>query len=515
MKEGKGSYLAMLWLLIGSLCLGVLLLLLAPREERVSASENRMLAGAPELNRESLMSGAFSTGVEDFLIDGFFQRDQVINTADELLGVFDLRTEEQRLIQQEAEVNRKLTEDASEPDMTADDEESSAVAEEPTASPEPSPAPTAETTAAPTPTPTAAPTPTPSPTPSPSPAPTCTPAPTSEATATPPPSTPEATATHAPEPTPYATMTPAPTATPKVIVPLEADALYVLNLIRSEDDIIQVYDYPSENIMNFAGSLNYLKGLLPEDGEIHYLQVPVASVANRLSTKRSQFIGWESTMEDALQSQVENGIYIHNVPAILNDHLAARETDLFYFTDHHWSGKGAWYTVKAIMQRRGVPVVGYDEYQYQRKIMGKDESGYEDWIEAMYPLAPVRSVIISKLDQERESLLINYKVSNYIAYLNGTETPWRRIDTGYGTDRRALVICDSFGNAFVPYLLPYYGEVHMTDLRYSYFDEYDAGGTFAELMAYHRIDDIYVVLSTSNGVNSPNSQKVFWQAITK
>jgi len=220
-------------------------------------------------------------------------------------------------------------------------------------------------------------------------------------------------------------------------------------------------------------------------------------------------------MEAALQTQVENNIFIHNVPAILNDHLAAKEKDLYYFTDHHWSGKGAWYALEAVMKARGMPVVGYDEYQYQRKLMGKDDSGHEDWIEALYPLAPVHGVVIREKDKERESVLMDYRSRNYITYLAGTETPWRRYDTGYGTDRKCLVICDSFGNAFVPYLLPYYDEVHMTDLRNGYFDEQDAGGTFAELVAYHEIDDIYIVLSTSNGINSHNSLKTFWQTISR
>ena len=51
-KNGKGSFLAALWWLRGCLCLGVLLILLAPRESRLSQSENRMLAGFPELTAE-------------------------------------------------------------------------------------------------------------------------------------------------------------------------------------------------------------------------------------------------------------------------------------------------------------------------------------------------------------------------------------------------------------------------------------------------------------------------------
>ena len=493
MKEGKGSYLIMLWVLIGSLCLGVLLVLLAPRDARPSTTENRMLSGAPELIKDSLFSGAFFAGIEDFLSDGFFARDDVISKADQLLGAFDLRTEEQRLIQLAVDTDQKLVADAG-GNLSAE-----APAQTPSITGTPAPTPTTEPTQTPTVAPTVTPTATPAATPAPTQTPTAAPAATAEK----------------PSSAPFATMTPAPKETPKVITPLAQDATYYLYLIEQTGAKLENYDYPAANIMTFAKSLNHLRELLPEDGEVHYMQVPVAAVGVRLCVQRSRFAGWESTMEDALQSQVTNGVYIHNAPAILNDHLAAGEMDLYYFTDHHWSAKGAWYALEAIMQSRGLPVVGYEEYAYQRKKMGENEYGREDWIEAMYPLNPVRGVVLKQLDQERESMLINYKARNYMAFLNGTETPWRRFDTGYGTDRKALVICDSFGNAFVPYLLPYYDEVHMTDLRRDYFHPEEAGGTFSELLAYHQIDDVYVILSTSNGINSSNSLDVFWETITQ
>ncbi len=502
MKEGKGSFVVALWWLLGCFCLGVLLLLLAPREARMSESEKRLLAGAPVASRENVLSGEFFTDIEEYLCDGFFSREAVINATDDLIGVFDKRTEEQKLIQEEARINQQLTMDA----QAAEEPEEQSAPEITT--PEPTQAPTSAPTETPEPTPTLE--PTPEPTAEPTPAPTETPAETHQPTAEPTPSvTPEATSTPTLQPTPE------PTATPKVIIPLAEDAVYQFLLVRDEEKADEIYTYPAENITNFAASLNHLKEKLPEDGEIHYMQVPVAAVGVRVCGRNSQFIGWKSTMEDALQSQVREGIYIHNAPAILNDHLAAKEQDVYYFTDHHWTPKGAWYALEAVMQSRGYPVVGFEEYTYQRKLMDKTDNGREDWIMAMEPLLPVDSVVLTHLTEEKECPFMYYKSRDYVTYLYGTHTPWRRFISGYGTDRRALVICDSFGNVFVPYLLPYYDQVHMTDLRNSYYDVEEAGGTFSELLAYHEIDDIYIVFSTSNGINSANSQKVFWKSITE
>ena len=100
---------------------------------------------------------------------------------------------------------------------------------------------------------------------------------------------------------------------------------------------------------------------------------------------------------------------------------------------------------------------------------------------------------------------MNYDSSTYTAYMNNSRRPWRRVITGANTGRRALVICDSFGNAFAPYLLPYYDEVHMTDFRNDYYNKREAGGSIGELMEYHQIDDVYIVTSTANGLRKDNS----------
>lgn len=498
-KNGKGSFLAALWWLMGCLCLGVLLVLLAPRESRLSETENRMLAGFPTLTAETLKSGEFFSGIEDYLSDGFFGRDQVVDWTDAALGVFDKRTEEQRQIQEAAEVELLLVADAL-------GEELPEATEEPVieSTPEPTAAPTSTPTAEPTATPTVAPTATPVPTEMPVPAVEA----VSTPTATPVCNTP----TQAPTPTP--SPSPTPTATPKVIVPLDEKAVYTLELTGIDGKNTHVYSYPAENLMTFAGVLNQLAGMLDEDGEVHYLQVPVSGVGRRVRTNLATYNGWVSSMEDALQTQVKENVYIHNAPAILNDALANKE-DVFYHTDHHWTPLGAWYAVNSIMESRGYPAMPYEEYEYYDHLMGRDKAGREDWLHLLEPLSPTHSYILTHLTEAKEIDFMNPKYTTYIAYINNTRLPWRRFTGGFGNERKALLISDSFGNVFLPYLLPYYGEVHMTDLRDDYYDEDDAGGTFAELMAYHDVDDVYVVLSTANGINSYNSLTVFGQTISK
>jgi len=492
-QRHRGAFLAALWWLVGCLCLGVLLLLLAPRQERFSEQENRMLAGFPSFSRETLASGAFFTGVEDYLSDGFFARADVIEAAEASLELFNHQTEEQRQIQQEAETNALLAADADgslwEEEMAEEAREEAEPQEDGPTRPAPSAAPSVTPSATPAALPTAVP----------------------SVAASAAPSAAAVMPVASPSAIPSATPTAAPT--PRVIVPLAENESYRLELLESETEASRIYEYSAANVMTFAKTLNYLKALLPDGGEVHYLQPPVAEVGRRLSVRTSRYIGWRSAMEDALATQVTDGVHIYNVPEILNGPLTDKQ-DIYYYTDHHWTPLGAWYAVEAIMRERGYPAVAYDAYEYQSRIMRRDQVGREDWLHFLYPLAPTHSYVLTNLTNETEIPFMNYKSTTYTGYINNTRTPWRRFTSGYGSQRRALLISDSFGNVFLPYLLPYYGEVHMTDLRASYFKESEAGGTFAELLKYHQIDDIYVVLSTSNGINSKNSLEVMWNTIT-
>jgi hypothetical protein len=61
--------------------------------------------------------------------------------------------------------------------------------------------------------------------------------------------------------------------------------------------------------------------------------------------------------------------------------------------------------------------------------------------------------------------------------------------TKAGTGKRALVVKNSFGNAFTPFLLPHYDVLVAVDYRYTV-------RSVEELVQQYRISDIIVVMDT-------------------
>ena len=125
-----------------------------------------------------------------------------------------------------------------------------------------------------------------------------------------------------------------------------------------------------------------------------------------------------------------------------------------------------------------------------------------DTIEVFYPLLPAQSFRVSNAYKKNELPVIDETQTNYLVFLGGTVGPYRVLDGGYHTGRTMLMVCDSFGNSIAPFFLPYYDDVYMVDFRDEYYTRDEARGSVKDYVRRLGIDDIYIVLSESNGVGS-------------
>ncbi|MBR5490938.1 MAG: hypothetical protein IKV79_06695 [Oscillospiraceae bacterium] len=262
------------------------------------------------------------------------------------------------------------------------------------------------------------------------------------------------------------------------------------------DGGLKVQFYTASNYVTLtANALNAYRSELPEDGNVFYAMIPLKQNYEPL-VGNPKYTGWTSDTEEALQAQVVDGVHIVNAPEVLQPHL---DEDIYFPFDHHWSALGAYYVAAELVRIQGLPVTPYYEYDY------KTITNNGSWFEVMYPLEDISAFKIYGKTREYESHYMNYNNDTYMAYVTGVLTPWTRFETGFSTGRKALVIGDSFANAMVSYLWPYYDEVHMTDIRQTYYDVNEAGGWVAELMELHDIDDVYIIFSYANSAHSPTS----------
>ena len=214
-------------------------------------------------------------------------------------------------------------------------------------------------------------------------------------------------------------------------------------------------------------------------------------------------------------SQAENIKSIYSklsdkiTPVNAYNYLADHNDEYIYFgSDHHWSGLGAYYAYSAFAKTNDLPILSLDDCTEQQiegftgtftnTASGLDTDTVHYW-EFPYEVT---------MDITDESGNLNTYTSPYYQYAEAGSltygvfimgdhplTVLKSASENAEEGKKIAVIKESYGNAFVPYLTYNYEEVHVIDFR-----------TFGDnLVSYCQQNGIDEVLFL-NGVMSANTQ---------
>lgn len=459
--------------------LGVLLLALGEKKARASDAENRMLSGFPALSAQSVGDGSFMSGMESYLSDGIPARERVITETAVWMNMLSLD---------------RTTDGLEDPELTDEegtdyfDEEDPALvdAENPAFVDEEEPASDREATAE-----AAAPSESPAPE-----------SPSGEQ---------DAPQTEQPE-----TETPSPEPEPSASAPQESSIeACTFCEILPDGTSFAIKAYTAEEMRKTIDVINAYRAILPEDGHVFFIQAPTPKIA--FDIQNGTYIGWESDVEQTIAENALPGVEVFSPADILVPHLKAGE-DLYFHTDHHWKPLAACYTAQAMLGRIGIHAMDYDEYTYRHNTGFYGSKKYThpevlqtmepDTIDVMIPILPVKGYTILWTGGKPNCQFLIPERNNYAGYLGGQRGPWRCYETGVDSGRRCLVTGDSYANCFLPYLAPYYEEIHAVDFREDNYDGEHRRWTVRQYVEEHEIDDIYIVISMSTGISHVIMQKL-------
>ncbi|TFG61912.1 MAG: hypothetical protein E4H36_09300, partial [Spirochaetales bacterium] len=181
---------------------------------------------------------------------------------------------------------------------------------------------------------------------------------------------------------------------------------------------------------------------------------------------------------------------------------------LYHKTDHHWTGLGAWYAYAAAARAVGITPFPYEAYPKEsipgflgtmyNRTRSAELFSNPDTVELVYPFANhVFTMRAGPLPVEGKAVDKSYiqGFNTYLAYING-DYPHADIRGPVKNGRRILVLKDSYANAFIPYLIPHFEEVHIIDPRYwsgsvpAYVRENDV--TDVLIFNYYLVVSVYV-----------------------
>ena len=470
MKNILAKFYIVIWMML-LLAVGIYYVALAPKEATYSETENRNLAAMPELTINNLLTGAFSGEIEEYFLDRFPKRDIIIGATNKVQGVMSFASYKEYLLIAEDSTDPLDSDDyvdsiegllgqlnTSQPsdDNSSSDEEQTdkedMTIEEPT---------TEELT---------------------------TEEPTTE------------------EPKEY------PPIEEKVPANIEDFPANLGVYMETDGGKKGLSYYKRNNVLAVTAVLNKYASLLPEDGKLMFTVVPQSSRANRF-VDASDKVAFYADWDDVVNGMGANNVYAFDSAEIMSGAMMADEY-VYFRTDMHWTPYGSYLLYKEMVTRAGLEPCDYDSdftHQLETPFRGtyyRDKpSAYEnvtpDDLDILTPSCPLEWRRITSKDKYKLIDFINMKAKKndrYTVYLSGPAGPWTYAECDNGKEENCLVIMDSFGLGYLPFLTANYKQVHYYDPRY--FDKGKVGYSVSEMMELYNIQDIYVVVGDLHSFDS-------------
>jgi hypothetical protein len=246
----------------------------------------------------------------------------------------------------------------------------------------------------------------------------------------------------------------------------------ITNMVVHNGMAIQYFGGNATMAARYAQAINKFRTALPASVRIYNVVVPSHyDLYMPAEFKRSS--NSEKKNIDIIYSNLNPGIIAVDAWTPM---MAHKDEYLFFRTDHHWTGAGAYYAYAATAERAGMQPLPLSQMQtrVQKNWLGslyaltRDERLKEHPDTAVCYMIP-NSVKTTRYTDENITKPIPaslyFKGGGYGMYLGG-DFPLMKIETGNRIGRSVVIIKNSYGNAFAPYFAANFDKVFIIDYRY-------------------------------------------------
>lgn len=184
---------------------------------------------------------------------------------------------------------------------------------------------------------------------------------------------------------------------------------------------------------------------------------------------------------DTIYGKLDQNIKNVDVRSVLKSHA---DEYLYYKTDHHWTSLNAFYTFQEFAKASDLGKVKKSDYNvypvktdFKGTLANKTGSvGLKDTIEIYVPKENSDYIYTNTAASIKSRSLYSLEAldsSNpYNVFLSGN-APYAKLEMNNDSQKHLLVFKDSYANAFIPFLVPYYRTITIVDPRY-YFDDIES-----------------------------------------
>lgn len=275
-----------------------------------------------------------------------------------------------------------------------------------------------------------------------------------------------------------------------------------------------IYYYVQKTADLYISTVNNVAKELEGKTNVYSVLIPNSS-AILLSEEELNGMGGsdESQAIDYYYSRLNDNVKTVSIFDTLKEH---KEEYIYFRTDHHWTQDGAYYAYREFCKEKGIEPHGQDffeskdygdflgSYYFELKSAGpktaKKMKKDPDSIKAYIPKGTNRMKVWTRDGQEHDWALIQnaeeWKIgAKYDLFLGG-DNPLTIIENPEIKDGSScLVMKESYGNVFLPFLVDHYEKVYAVDFRYSDINVLD-------YVKEHEIDDLILLNNVSIVANN-------------
>lgn len=259
--------------------------------------------------------------------------------------------------------------------------------------------------------------------------------------------------------------------------PYQSGGVYVVGSAGYE-----MYNYVGSLAEKYQSTVNAVADSLSGVSQVYAMAIPLSSGITLPDELFSDIPGSDQAQaeKDILAGMGQN---VKTIP--LHDVMMSHRTEYIYFrTDHHWTALGAYYAYVQFCTAKGITPHNLSDYEVSQfpgflgsfyNDGGKPDTmkNDPDTVNAYHPVSATASMKYG--DNENGTLTggqVIFDESTASASLKyGTfimgDNPFTVIENPeVSNGESCIVVKESFGNAFVPFLVDHYQTVYVVDYRY-------------------------------------------------
>ena len=238
------------------------------------------------------------------------------------------------------------------------------------------------------------------------------------------------------------------------------------------DAVYTISGYGETAVGYLAQCAQYYASLFPGT-RVSVLPCPVSAIVVDDPDVTANFTDQKWVL-DAMQSRFTDTNFVNSYSEIYSH----RKEYLYFKSDHHWTQLGAYYAYRAFAESVGLTPTPLSDMQHE--VINDDFQGsmysftgdarvksFPDSVEVYYPTKAATMTVTRRDGSTRTyDRLIISEYGSYLSFI-ASDNPFTVINVPSNPqDRSILVLKDSYGNAFVPFLAEHYGNIIVIDPRY-------------------------------------------------